>query len=125
MRRKPLPQQEKGQAAKGEKTLPLVNQNAAGIDLGSETHWVAVPADRDEISVRPFKCFTADLYDMAAWLKKCGIETVAMEASGVYWIPVFQILESSGFEVKLVNARHVKNVPGRKTDVQERRCNIG
>ena len=117
MRRKPSPQQEKGHASRGEKSLPLVNQNAAGIDLGSETHWVAVPADRDEISTRPFRCFTADLYEMAAWLKKCGIETVAMEATGVYWIPVFQILESSGFVVKLVNARHVKNVPGRKTDV--------
>lgn len=95
----------------------MVNPDAAGIDIGSETHWVAVPADRDEENVREFKCFTADLYKMTAWLKKCGIETVVMESTGVYWIPVFQILETSGFEVRLVNARHVKNVPGRKTDV--------
>jgi transposase len=97
--------------------LSLINLDAAGIDLGSETHWVAVPADRDEMSVRSFGCFTADLYGMAEWLKKCGITTVAMESSGVYWIPVFQVLERCGFEVKLVNARHVKHVPGRKTDV--------
>ena len=117
MRRKRSPQQGKGQATKGEKSFSVINQDAAGIDLGSETHWVAVPTDRDEMPTRPFKCFTADLYEMAAWLKRCGIKTVAMESSGVYWIPVFQILESSGFEVKLVNTRHVKNVPGRKTDI--------
>ena len=117
MRKRTSPQQEKEQLPKGTKSLPVINPNAAGIDLGSETHWVAVPADRDENPVRSFKCFTADLYEMAGWLKKCGMKTVAMESSGVYWIPVFQILESCGFEVKLVNARHVKNVPGRKTDI--------
>lgn len=97
--------------------FPIINVNAAGIDIGSEEHWVAVPADRDEEPVRSFGCFTADLHAMADWLEACGIETIAMESTGVYWIPAFQILESRGFEVKLVNARHVKNVPGRKTDV--------
>ena len=98
-------------------SFPIINANAAGIDIGSEEHWVAVPEDRDEQPVRSFGCFTADLQAMADWLENCGIETVAMESTGVYWIPVFQILESRGFEVKLANARHVKNVPGRKTDV--------
>ena len=98
-------------------SFPIINPNAAGIDIGSETHWVAVPEDRDKEPVRKFGCFTADLYIMGDWLENCGIETIVMESTGVYWIPAFQILESRGFEVKLVNARHVKNVPGRKTDV--------
>jgi len=97
---------------------PLININAAGIDVGSEEHWVAVPKDRDKEHVRSFGCFTSDLHAMAKWLKECGIETVAMESTGVYWIPLFQILETQGFDVKLVNARHAKNVPGRKTDVE-------
>lgn len=97
--------------------LPLINPNAAGIDLGADRHWISVPVDRDSQSVRSFACFTADLYAMADWLKQCKIETVAMESTGVYWIPVFQVLESRGFDVKLVNAHYVKTVPGRKTDV--------
>lgn len=97
--------------------LPLINLNAAGIDIGADRHWVSVPVDRDENPVRSFGCFTAELYAMADWLKQCHIETVAMESTGVYWIPVFQILESREFEVKLVNAHYVKTVPGRKTDV--------
>jgi transposase len=97
-------------------SLPLIHINAAGIDIGSEEHWVAVPKDRDEEPVRKFGCFTSDLHAMAEWLEKCDIETVVMESTGVYWIPLFQILETQGFDVKLVNARHVKNVPGRKTD---------
>jgi len=101
------------------KSLPTININAAGIDIGSEQHWVAVPEDRDENPVRAFGCFTSDLHALAHWLKKCGINTVAMESTGVYWIPLFQILETQGFDVKLVNARHVKNVPGRKTDVKD------
>jgi transposase len=100
-------------------SFPIINKDAAGIDIGSEEHWVAVPEDRDEEPVRPFGCFTADLHAMANWLKKCGITTVAMESTGVYWIPSYQILEEHGFEVKLVNARHVKNVPGRKSDVSD------
>lgn len=100
-------------------SFPVINPNAAGIDVGSEEHWVAVPEDRDQQPVRNFKCFTADLHAMADWLKKCAIQTVVMESTGVYWIPLYQILERQGFEVKLVNARHVKNVPGRKTDVSD------
>jgi transposase len=99
------------------KSFSIINPDAAGIDIGSAEHWVAVPADRDQHPVRKFKCFTADLYNMADWLDECGIKTIAMESTGVYWIPAFQILESRGFEVKLVNAKHVKNVPGRKIDV--------
>ncbi len=97
--------------------MQVVNPNAAGIDIGSEVHYVAVPPDRDSEPVRSFKCFTADLNRLADWLDECGIETVAMESTGVYWIPLYQILEARGFEVILVNARHVKNVPGRKSDI--------
>jgi transposase len=103
----------------GSGSFPIINNDAAGIDIGSEEHWVAVPEDRDENPVRPFGCFTADLHAMASWLKECGVTTVAMESTGVYWIPPFQVLEEHGLEVKLVNARHVKNVPGRKSDVSD------
>lgn len=98
-------------------SLPPLNLNAAGIDIGNSAHYVAVPADRDSEPVRKFACFTADLYRVADWLEQCGIETIAMESTGVYWIPLFQILEARGFDVKLVNARQVKNLPGRKTDM--------
>lgn len=101
------------------KSISVMNPNAAGIDIGSAEHYVSVPQDRDEQSVQSFKCYTPDIYAMATWLKDCGITTVAMESTGVYWIPVYQILEQKGFEVLLVNARHIKNVPGRKTDVQD------
>jgi transposase len=97
--------------------IEVVNSNAAGIDIGSEVHYVAVPPDRDPEPVRSFKCFTADLVELADWLEQCGIETVAMESTGVYWIPLYQVLAARGCEVVLVNARNVKNVPGRKTDV--------
>jgi len=97
--------------------FPTIQPNAAGIDIGSASHFVAVPIDRDDQPVKEFLSFTDDLIAMVAWLKKCGITTVAMEATGVYWIPVYEILEQNGFEVKLVNARHLKNVSGRKTDV--------
>ena len=99
--------------------LEQLNLNAAGIDIGSSFHFVAVPEDRAEKSVRKFLCYTADLKEMVSWLKECKITTVAMESTGVYWMPVFQILEENGFEVILVNARHIKNVPGRKTDVAD------
>lgn len=99
--------------------LPVLNQNAAGMDIGSEEIWVAVPADRDPEPVRVFGTFTPDLYALADWLKACGIETVAMESTGVYWIAVYEILEAGGFQVQVVNARHVKNVPGRKTDEKD------
>lgn len=97
--------------------FPMLNPNAAGIDLGSRSHYVSVPEGRDTRSVRHFGCYTAQLQDMASWLKSCGIETVAMEATGVYWVPVFEVLESYGFEVLLVDARQVKNLKGRKSDV--------
>jgi transposase len=101
--------------------LKQINFDAAGIDIGSEFHYVAVPEDRTDESIRKFGCYTADIEGMAKWLKECGIKTVAMESTGVYWIPVFQILEANGFEVLLVNARHIKNVSGRKTDVVDSR----
>ena len=97
--------------------LEQINAHAAGIDVGSEEVYIAVPPDRDTQSVRSFPTFTADLRRLAEWLKVCQIETVAMEATGVYWIPLYEILEEEGFEVCLVNARHLKNVSGRKTDV--------
>lgn len=97
--------------------LQHINQYAAGIDIGSRSHFVAVPEGADEKPVREFSTFTGDLERLAEWLSACGVTTVAMESTGIYWIPVFEILESRGFEVKLVNARHVKNVPGRKSDV--------
>ncbi len=93
------------------------NVNAAGIDIGAEQHMVAVPEGSDEVSVHAFGTFTADLVALADWLAQCGVTTVAMESTGVYWIPVFELLERRGFEVKLVDARHVKNVSGRKSDV--------
>jgi transposase len=99
------------------KVLHEARANAAGIDIGAYEVFVAVPDDRDEESIRSFSTFTEDLQEMARWLKQCRIDTVAMESTGVYWIPVFQILEAFEIEVYLVNARHVKNVPGRKTDV--------
>ncbi|MDP6663632.1 MAG: IS110 family transposase [SAR202 cluster bacterium] len=94
-----------------------INLNAAGIDVGSRNHYVAVRQDRDKQPVRMFDAFTADLYDLADWLEACGVETVAMESTGVYWIPLFDVLEQRGFEVKLVDPRRLKSVPGRKTDV--------
>ncbi len=96
-----------------------VHPHAAGIDIGSRFHVVAVAADRDPEPVRTFNTFTQDLHRLADWLMQCGITTVAMESTGVYWIPVYEILEERGLEVLLVNARDVKNVPGRKTDVQD------
>jgi transposase len=99
--------------------LDVVHANAAGIDIGNESHYVAVPPDRDAEPVRQFACFTEDLQRMAAWLKSCGIDTVAMQSTGVYWLPVYEILTEEGLRVFLVNARHTKNLPGRKTDVQE------
>lgn len=94
-----------------------LHPDAAGIDVGSASHYVAVPEDRDDQPVRSFGAFTEELFALSDWLTRCRIKTVAMEATGVYWIPLFEILDRRGFEVVLVNARHVKNVPGRKSDV--------
>lgn len=99
------------------KKLPFVNVDSAGVDIGGSFHFVAVPPDRDEKPVRKFGCFTRDLNELADWLEECKIKTVAMESTSVYWLPLYEILEKRGFEVLLVNARHVKNVPGRKSDV--------
>lgn len=99
------------------RSLRVLHPDAAGIDIGSDEHWVAVPADRTEKSVMPFRTFTSDLQRLADWLKDCGIRTVAMESTGVYWIPLYELLEERGFEVLLVNAAHARNVPGRKSDV--------
>jgi transposase len=103
----------------GIENLNAIHPNAAGIDIGATEIYIAVPGDRSDDPVRRFDTFTDDLHEAARWLKNCGIESIAMESTGVYWIPVFQILDTYGFEVILVNARHVKNVPGRKTDVQD------
>jgi transposase len=112
---------EKKSLRKKEMKLPRhlehINRYAAGIDIGSRSHFVAIPEGVDEKPVREFSTFTGDLERLAEWLISCKITTVAMESTGVYWIPVFEILERHGLEVKLVNARHVKNVPGRKSDV--------
>jgi len=97
--------------------LEKLNLNAAGVDLGASEIYVSVPADRDELPVRCFSPFTTDLERLADWLKACEVETVAMESTGVYWVPLYDVLESRGFEVYLVNARHLKNVTGRKSDV--------
>ena len=99
--------------------LEVVHPHAAGIDVGNGSHYVAVRPDRDPEPVRRFECFTADLYRLADWLKHCGVNTVVMQSTGVYWIPIYEILEERGFHVYLVNARHTKNLPGRKSDVQE------
>src|SRR6201993_573223 len=100
-----------------DRSLPEMRPNAGGIDIGATEIFVAVPADRDTDSVRSFATFTQDLYQLADWLQRCRVDTVAMESTGVYWIPLFQILEARGIEVHLVNAQHVHHVPGRKSDV--------
>ena len=99
--------------------LDHINPNVAGIDCGSAEHFVAVPPDRDANPVQAFSTFTTDLLRLADWLTACRVTSVAMEATGVYWIPIYEILEARGFEVLLVNARHFKNVPGRKSDVSD------
>src|SRR5262245_45949813 len=97
--------------------LSVMHPDAAGIDVGSAMHHVAVPPDRDDEPVREFKSFTADLNALADWLERCAVKIVAMESTGVYWIALYELLQRRGFEVLLVNARHVKNVSGRKSDV--------
>src|SRR5579864_6577946 len=100
-------------------SLEVVHPHAAGIDIGNESHYVAVPPTRDSQPVRHFGCTTVELKALAEWLKQCGIRTVAMQSTGVYWIAVYDILETAGLDVYLVNARDTKNLPGRKSDVQE------
>ena len=106
---------------KSQATKPLhePNPDAGGIDLSPTEIWVAVPPERAQNSVRKFEAFTKDLIELVQWLVQCGVRTVAMEATGVYWIPLYQLLEDAKIKVCLVNARHVKNVPGRKSDVRD------
>src|SRR5262245_60665848 len=99
--------------------LPVLNPDAAGIDIGATEIYAAVPGDRDPEPVRMFGTFTQDLNQLADWLQQCRVHTVAMESTRVYWIPLMQILETRGLEVYLVNAKHAKNVPGRRTDVSD------
>ena len=106
--------------------LPVLNPNAAGADIASTEIYVAVPKDRAAQPVRAFATtaalaqhITTDLLALADWLQECGIQTIAMESTGLYWIPLFQILEARGIQVCLVNSRHVKNVPGRTSDVSD------
>lgn len=103
----------------GFNALPMINPRAAAIDIGSMMHMAAINPQADTPSVRSFGTFTGDLHDMARWFKASGVTSVAMESTGVYWIPAYEILEEHGFQVILVNARYAKNVPGRKTDVSD------
>jgi transposase len=114
-----MPKRKVSREPKGPSTTRVLEPNAAGIDIGAMEIYVAVPADRDPRPVRSFATFTRELEKLAEWLQQCGIQSVAMESTGVFWIPLFQLLEERGFRVCLVNARHVKNVPGRKTDVAD------
>ena len=109
----------KSAKAKHNRVLGIHNPNAAGADIGATEIYIAVPPDRLENNVRCFGTFTADLQAVAQWLKDCAVSSVAMESTGVYWIPLYELLEQEGLAVYLVNARHVKNVPGRKSDVQD------
>lgn len=98
-------------------SLEQINLNAAGVDVGATEFYVCVPEDRDPNPVRVFQTFTCNLREIATWLKQCGVTSVAMESTGIYWIPLYETLEAAGFEVRLVNAREAKNMPGRKSDI--------
>ena len=115
----PLPDRQSKRIAEKDPDLKMVNSNAAAIDIGSTMHMAAVHPDACDMPVRAFGTFTQDLHALAAWFKSCGVTSVAMESTGVYWIPAFEILEAHGLHVILVNARYAKNVPGRKTDVSD------
>jgi transposase len=108
-----------GQGNRRRSKLRIAHRDAAGIDVGARVHYVAVPEERAEVSVRSFGAYTAQLDELVQWLKECAIKTVAMESTGVYWIPLYQKLEEAGLEVLLVDARQAKHVPGRKSDVQD------
>src|SRR5246127_1267097 len=101
------------------RALPMVHPNAAAIDVGARMHVAAGGKNRTAEPVRSFGTFTTDLHRLVDWFAECGVETVVMESTSVYWIPVFELLEARGFEVFLVNAREAKHVPGRKTDVSD------
>jgi transposase len=110
---------QKGGGNQRRSKLTITNPDAAGIDVGAQVHYAAMPEGRDQVSVRSFGAYTAQLDELVQWFKDCGIKTVAMESTGVYWIPLFQKLEEAGLEVLLVDARQAKHVPGRKSDVQD------
>src|SRR5215472_14387347 len=99
--------------------LDIIHRDAAGIDVGNESHFVSVPPDRDPQPIREFGSWTGALEEMARWLKRCGIGTMVLQSTGVYWIALHDVLQRQGLEVNLVDARGTKNVPGRKSDVQE------
>ena len=99
--------------------IEIVHPNAAGLDIGAREIWVCVPPDREGETVRVFATFTPDLHQLADWLVSQQVDTVAMESTGVYWVAIFEILEARGLKVYLVNARHMKGVPGRKSDVAD------
>jgi transposase len=105
--------------SRAQRELSPVHPAAAAIDIGATMHVAAVGPERDPEPVRTFHTFTDDLYQLADWFSRCGIKTVVMESTGVYWIPIYEILEQRGFEVMVVNARDAKHVPGRKTDVSD------
>ena len=105
--------------SKLDRTMPTVRPNAAAIDIGATMHMAAVRADHVPEAVRSFGTFTADLHRLADWFTQCGVETIVMESTSVYWIPIFELLEARGFTVCLVNARDAKHVPGRETDVSD------
>ena len=109
----------KSAKAKHNRVLGIHNPHAAGVDIGATEIYIAVPPDRLEMNVRCFGTFTQDLRAIVQWLREYKVTSVAMESTGVYWIPLYELLEQEGFEIYLVNARHVKNVPGRKSDVQD------
>ena len=119
MKNKPAKTHKRKKKISADDAWQLINPDAAGVDIGSKEHWACVPAGRTEQNIRKFATFTADLEAMADWFEQCGVTTVAMEATGVYWIPLFQVLERRGFRAVLVNARQTKNVAGRKSDVQD------
>src|SRR2546430_2944555 len=102
-----------------QRSMLPVHPDAAAIDIGATMHVAAVSPGRDPEPVRSFGTFTGDLYQLTDWFAQCGIKTVVMESTGVYWIPIYEILEQRGFEVRVVNARDAKHVPGRKTDVSD------
>jgi hypothetical protein len=106
-----------GEIMKQTSSMKIVNPDSAGIDIGASSHFVAVPTGRDMDVVKEFGCYTPDIKKMMGWLKKCNIKTVVMESTGSYWIPVFEMLEQAGFETRLVDAHHIRNVKGRKSDV--------
>ncbi len=108
-----------GKRKKREEQMGLVHPNAAGLDIGAQEIWGSIPSDREGETVKMFGTFTPDLHCLADWLVACHIDTVAMESTGVYWIPIFEILEARGLKVHLVNAHPIKHVPGRKSDYQD------